>query len=334
MQSRLHNPEVQRLELRWARRLGLLLLDNAILVALTVAVVVFSIASPDVFFTQTNLISVLRFASLGGIVVAFYTLAMIAGQLDLSTVQVGALSGMVFAALFQVAGLPLWVALGAALAVAALFGLFNSYLINTIGVPSLVTTLAVGTLAYGVSFLILDSFGSSSIMRLSRPPLRSLINTQLLGVPVTIPLMFVVYLFVYVLLNHTRLGAHLYAVGGNPSAARLNGISVNGVVTFALVATSLAGGAATIMLGARQLAVTPAMAVLTSPLVAALFAGVSLSGGSGRIERTLIGVLFFSVLGIGLSILALPSWVRFALEGSAFVLALLTDSLRSHLETR
>jgi ribose transport system permease protein len=310
------------------------LIDNAILIALVLAVVVFSVASPDVFFTPTNLISVLRFASLGGIVVAFYTLAMIAGQLDLSTVQVGALCGMVFAALYQIAGWPLLVALPLALLAAALFGLLNSYLISNVGVPSLVTTLAVGTLAYGVSFLILDTFGNASVMRLNRPPLRSLINTEVVGVPITIVLMFVVYGFVYVLLNHTRFGAHLYAVGGNALAARLNGISVSKVTTLALVLTAVASGIATIMLGARQLAVTPAMAVLASPLVAALFAGVSLSGGSGRIERTLIGVLFFAVLGIGLSILALPSWVRFSVEGIAFVLALLTDSIRTHLETR
>lgn len=334
MNSTAHNKPASILETRWLRRAGLLLLDNAILMALIVAVIAFSVASPEVFFTPTNLISVLRFASLGGIVVAFYTLAMIAGQLDLSTVQVGALCGMVFAALYQVMGWPLLVALPVALFVAGLFGWFNSYLINSVGVPSLVTTLAVGTLAYGVSFLILDGLGNANIMRLNRPPLRSLINTELLGVPITIPLMFVIYAIVYVLLNHTRLGAHLYAVGGNPAAARLNGIPVSKVVTFSLVAVALASGAATILLGARQLAVTPAMAVLASPLVAALFAGVSLAGGAGKIERTLIGVLFFAVLGIGLSILALPAWVRFGIEGAAFVLALLTDSIRTHLETR
>ena len=76
MKAAAHDNQASTLELRWLRRAGLLLLDNAILVALAVAVIVFSIASPDVFFTPTNLISVLRFASLGGIVVAFYTLAI------------------------------------------------------------------------------------------------------------------------------------------------------------------------------------------------------------------------------------------------------------------
>ncbi len=310
------------------------LLENAIFVALALAIVVFSLASPDNFFTSTTFVAVLRFASLGGILVAFFTCAMIAGQLDLSALTVGALGAMVFAVCFQVLQIPLLLALLIALGVAALFGALNSYLIYQVQIPSLVTTLAVGTLAYGVSYLLLDSFGTSNIMRLSRPPLRSLINTQVLGLPISIVLMFICYFVLYVVLNHTKLGSHIYAVGANANAARLNGVRVSSVIYFVLVSTAIAAGFATIMLGGRQLAVTPLMSVTSAPLVAALFAGVSLSGGSGRIERTLVGVLFFAVLGIGLSILALPSWVRFSVEGLAFILALLTDSIRNHLETR
>jgi ribose transport system permease protein len=319
---------------RTRRSPAIFLLDNAIVVALVAAIVVFSVASPEVFFSWTNLISILRFASLGGIIVACYTCAMIAGQLDLSTSQVGAFTAIVFTLFFQVMRWPLVLALVAALAGAALIGWINSLLINRVGVPSLVTTLAVGTLAYGLSYLLVDAFGSSSVMRLTRPPLRSLINTSFLGVPISIFLMFGMYAVIYVLLNHTRFGAHLYAVGGNPQAARLNGIRVSRLIATVLMMTAVSAGAATILLGARSLAVTPLMTVLASPLVAALFAGVSLSGGVGRIERTLVGVLFFSVLGIGLSILSLPPFVRFSVEGLAFVLALLTDSIRSHLEQR
>jgi ribose transport system permease protein len=310
------------------------LLENAIFVALALAIMVFSVASPDNFFTTNTFIAVLRFASLGGILVAFFTCAMIAGQLDLSALTVGALGAMVFAVCFQVLQLPLVLALIIALGIVALFGALNSFLIHQVQIPSLVTTLAVGTLAYGVSYLLLDAFGTSNIMRLSRPPLRSLINTEVLGLPISIILMFACYFILYIVLNHTKLGSHIYAVGANANAARLNGVWVSRVIYFVLVSTAIAAGFATIMLGGRQLAVTPLMAVTSAPLVAALFAGVSLSGGSGRIERTLVGVLFFAVLGIGLSILALPSWVRFSVEGLAFILALLTDSIRNHLETR
>jgi ribose transport system permease protein len=316
------------------RSAALFLLDNAIVVALLVAVIVFSLASPEVFFSSTNLISILRFASLGGIIVACYSCAMIAGQLDLSTSQVGAFTGVVFALLFQVLRWPLPLALLAALAFAGTIGWLNGQLINRVGLPSLVTTLAVGTLIYGLSYLIVDGFGTASVMRLTRPPLRSLVNADLFGIPVSIYLMFALYAVIYVLLNHTRFGAHLYAIGGNPQAARLNGIRVPQLISTVLVMTAIAAGVATILLAGRQLAVTPTTTVLASPLVAALFAGVSLSGGVGRIERTLIGVLFFSVLGIGLSILSLPPFVRFTVEGLAFVLALLTDSIRTHLEQR
>lgn len=326
--------ETQPMVKHTRRSLLTFLLDNAIVLALALAVIMFSVASPQVFFSATNLVSILRFASLGGIIVGCYTCAMIAGQLDLSTAQVGALAAIVFTLLFQVERWPLVIALIAALVCAATVGWFNSFLINRIGVPSLVTTLAVGTLAYGLSYLLVDAFGSASVMRLTRPPLRSLVNSDLLGIPISVFVMFALYLVIYVLLNHTRFGAHLYAVGGNPQAARLNGIRVPQLIATVLVMTAVSAGVATIFLAGRQLAVTPLMTVIASPLVAALFAGVSLSGGVGRIERTLIGVLFFAVLGIGLSILSLPPFVRFTVEGLAFVLALLTDSIRNHLEQR
>jgi ribose transport system permease protein len=321
------------------------LLDNSILIALIVAVVIFSVLSPTIFFSLPNLITVLRLASLGGIIVACYTCAMIAGQLDLSTPFVGGLTAVVFAVLFQVMALPLAIAFIIAIALAAGIGWFNSWLVNRVGIPTLIGTVAVGALCYGAAFLIVDSFGQSGVIRLTRPPLRSIVNTTLFNVPISVYLMFVVYFVVFVLLTHTRVGAHLYALGGNPQAARLNGIRTQRLIALVLMMTAVSAGVASILLSGRQMASGPAISILgasasgslaapASPLVAALFAGVSLSGGVGRVERTLFGVLFLAVLAIGMAIINLPAFVRILIEGLAFVAAILLDSIRQRMDTR
>jgi ribose/xylose/arabinose/galactoside ABC-type transport system permease subunit len=149
----------------------------------------------------------------------------------------------------------------------------------------------------------------------------------------------------YVLMNHTRIGAHLYAIGGNPQAARLNGINTGRLIALVLVLTALSTTVASILLSGRQLAAGPIISALgasssgslaspASPLVAALFAGVALSGGEGRVERTLLGVLFLATLSIGMAIVNLPVYMRISIEGIASVLAILLDSLRRRIETR
>ena len=334
-----------RQEASRGRSILLFFLNNGILIALLVELAIFSIASPTIFFSTSNLITILRLASLAGILVACYTCALIAGQIDLSTAYVGSLAAVIFAILFQIAAWPLAVAWIAALVLAGAIGWFNSWLICRVGVPSLIATLAVGTLCYGIGFFLADIYGRTQAIMLVRPPLRSVVNTAFFGVPITIYLMFLIYLVVYALLNHTRVGAHLYALGGNPQAALLNGIPTTRLVRLVLVLTAVSSGMVSIFLSGRQLSAGPvvsalgasqsgALAAPASPLVAALFAGVSLSGGSGKVERTLFGVLFLAVLTIGMAILNLPVFIRILVEGLAFVLAILLDSIRQQIEMR
>ncbi len=310
------------------------LLDAVLPAALVIALVIFGLLLPGLFFTAENLLSILRYAALGGVVVACFSLALIAGQIDFSTVQVGVLTSAVFAWLYQYQVWPLLPALGAALLVATLCGLTSAWLINTLRVPSLVATLAVGTLALGLAYLIFDQYGATNTLRLSRAPVRAIATSAPLGLPFSVWLMSGVYLLAYGVLNHTRVGAHLYAVGGNPQAARVCGVRVERLIAGVMIAVALGTGLATLLFSGRNIAVSPSSAVIAAPLAAALLAGISLVGGAGRLERTLLAVMFFAVLSIGLSLLALPAFVRVMLEGTVFVLALLGESVRGSLEAR
>lgn len=313
------------------------LLNNGLLFALLIEVVIFAIASPDIFLSTGNMFTVLRISATTGITVAFYTMALITGQIDLSTAQVGAAAAVVFAWLFAILEWPLEIAFVIALAFAAILGLINSWLVIRVRIPSLIATLALGTLCYGLAISLVQANSTTGLIKVTRPPLREIVNTEVFGIPATVIVMFVVYAFIYVLLNHTRLGAHLYALGGSAQAARLNGIQDKWLIRLVLIGTAVSAGISAIIISGRGLsasATTPVGGVLGGPLIAAVFSGVGLSGGTGRIERTLIGVIFLAVLTSGLSILNVSPFARSMIEGLAFVLAILLDSIRQRLETR
>lgn len=313
------------------------LLNNGLLIALVIEIVIFSTASPDIFLSTGNLFTVLRISAATGITVAFYTLALIAGQIDFSTAQVGALTAVIFAWMFAILEWPLEVSFILAMACAAFLGLINSWLIIRVRIPSLIATLASGTLCYGIAISIIQANGTTGLIKLMRPPLREIVNMEVYGIPATVIVMFAAYAVIYVLLNHTRVGAHLYALGGNPHAARLSGIRDRRLTRFALIGTAMSAGLTAIIVAGRGLsasATTPVGGVLGGPLLAAVFSGVGLAGGSGRIERTLIGVIFLAVLTSGLGILNVSPFARAMIEGAAFVFAILIDSIRQRIETR
>ena len=309
------------------------LLDNGLFIAFTLEFVLFAVAAPNMFLKSRTLEAILRLSGPAGIVLASYTITLISGQIDLSTAQVGGMASLMFAAVFQLLEWPLGVALALTVVLTIAVGLLSSYLIQQ-GIPSFVSTLAVGVVSGGIGYLIINLTKQPGMIRLVRPPLRDIANFEILGVPFVIPLMFVAYAIGWIVLNQTKFGAHIYALGGNPSAAALNGINAARIARIVLVTNAVITGMAGILIAGRQLAAQPGVEGLGQSLTAALFAGVALSGGSGKIERTLIGLLFLSTLTIGLGILNVAAPVRQLINGLAFVFAILLDSIRQQMASR
>ena len=309
------------------------LLDNGLFIAFILEFVLFAVAAPNMFLKSRTLEAILRLSGPAGIVLASYTITLISGQIDLSTAQVGGMASLMFAAVFQLLEWPLGVALALTVVLTIAVGLLSSYLIQQ-GIPSFVSTLAVGVVSGGIGYLIINLTKQPGMIRLVRPPLRDIANFEIIGVPFVIPLMFVAYAIGWIVLNQTRFGAHIYALGGNPSAAALNGINAARIARIVLVTNAVITGMAGILIAGRQLAAQPGVEGLGQSLTAALFAGVALSGGSGKIERTLIGLLFLSTLTIGLGILNVAAPVRQLINGLAFVFAILLDSIRQQLASR
>ena len=330
-------------------KVGRFMLNNGLLIALLTETAIFALLIPrDIFFSRLNVINILRMSSGVGILGIFYAVALIAGVVDLGYLGAMSLAALILGVLFQVAMWPLGLACLAALVVLILVEVVNALLITRARVTSIIATIATSILAVGLSYLILFQVTKEGYLRLLRPELQDLADFKILGLPAIIPLAAVIFVVVYIVLNETKLGAHLYAVGGNAQAAQLNGINRNRLITLVLMGIALGGWITTIYVLSRTLYAQVLMGsfgastgaaqgtafVRPDPLIACLFAGIALFGGVGRLERLLLAILFLAVMVSGMGILNVSAALRVTVDGLAFVFAVLIESIRQRIENR
>ena len=304
------------------------LLENGLYVSTALMVVVFALMLPS-FFSLENGLNILSSAALKGIIAAGFFIALSAGLIDTSILGVAAVSTVLTGVLFQELGWPLWATLLGVAAASLVMAALNDALVVRAKINSFVATTATSGIFLGVCLALT----SGQTISITRPELQAVLLARPLGVSVSIWLMFACYLAGYVMLNHTRLGAHLYSTGANHHAARVNGVPVNRVTftAFALcaiasalgtvLATARAGG--TLLFGTQFLTFD-----LTEIFTAVLLGGASLFGGSGKIERNLVAVLFLTGLANGLQLLQAGTGIWLVLKGGAFVAAIILDVVR------
>lgn len=299
-------------------------LDYGLYAALAGLVVYFSIASPY-FWTQTNLLNIGLAVSLNGMMAAAMTVALIAGQLDLSIGASLALSAVVTAMAIQDLGLPAFAAVLVAIGAALLVGLLNSVLIIQVGINSIIVTIAVALTVRGVAQILTDG-QAISITDLS---LQRFVNSRPFGVPTPLILLVVVFAVLFVLLQYTRIGWHVYAVGGNVIAAVRNGVAAKRIYFGVFLLTAGTAGLCGALSAGRAASGGPFFGATTEfdVLTAVLLGGVGLGGGAGRIERTLAGVLLIGVLNNGLTLLSVDTYVQSTVRGAVFLLAVVLGAI-------
>jgi len=319
-------------------KIGWFFLNNGIIIALFAEVLIFTLVGKSKFWNSSVLAIILQTTAAVGMLMPFYTLSMISGIVDFGGAPMGA---VMFAVLITGYHWPWPVALLGSLALSFIIGSFNSWLVLKVRIPAIVTTLMTGGVLGGVAYMLSEHFGRSYQIKLIVPALRHLWLTKPLGLPLPVYFMFVLYIFVYVLLNHTRVGAHLYAIGANPDAAQRAGINYYKLFIIVFVLLNSMTSIAIILHSVRVMNAGPYISPNISSgagvpvtLAAALFAGIGLFGGSGRVEFTLVGLLFFAVLMVGMAVITFPAQFRVAVDGIAFLAALLLDSIRRYLSTR
>jgi ribose transport system permease protein len=306
----------------WLARFGTL-------ASLALLLIVFSLARPDVFPTVDNLLNIMNQVSILGTMAFGLTVCLVMGLFDLSIAAMATLGGYVATFLLvqypDTIGVPEAVLIS--LAVAAVIGVFNGLIVSYLGISAFIATLATGSIITGAMLGI-----SNSKTIITGIPDEFLIIGQgaLFGVSNPIVIMLAIGVILWLLLEHTQLGRHLYAIGGSAEASRLSGIAVKRYAPIALaicaVCAALGGLMAASVLGAGRPQGVGDTYLLNA--FAAVFIGASsLRPGKFHIVGTFIGVMLIGIINNGLSVMGVPTYWQYIVQGLLLIIALFSAGL-------
>lgn len=300
------------------------LLDNGALSALVVLLVAMSLLSGD-FLTTQNLLNVGVQAAVTAILAFGVTFVIVSAGIDLSVGSVAALSATVLAWTATSQGLPVWLAVIFAVGTGIACGFVNGLLVSYGKLPPFIATLAMLSVARGLSLVI--SQGSPIPFPDSVSNLGDTIGGWL---PVPVIVMIAMGLITAVILARTYIGRSMYAIGGNEEAARLSGLRVKRQKLVIYGLSGLFAAVAGIVLASRLVSAQPqaAQGYELDAIAAVVIGGASLAGGVGKASGTLIGALILAVLRNGLNLLSVSAFWQQVVIGVVIALAVLLDTLR------
>ena len=293
-------------------------------VGLVVVTLVMILAS-DTFLTASNLSNIARQVSINAIIAVGMTCVILTGGIDLSVGPVMALSGTLTAGL-MVAGLPPGLAIGAGLLVGVAFGIGNGLFVAYLHMPPIIVTLATMGIARGFGLMYTDGYPISGL-----PEWFGFFGRQsLLGIQVPILIMLVTYLVAYVLLQHTRIGRYIYAIGGNEEAVRLSGVRAARFKLLVYGISGLTAAIAGLVLTSRLMSGQPNAGIgfELDAIAAVVLGGASIAGGRGVIVGTLLGAMLLGVLNNGLNMLGVSPYVQSVIKGAIILLAIFISRQR------
>ncbi|MBT0087647.1 ribose ABC transporter permease [Vibrio alginolyticus] len=302
------------------------LIEQKSLIALIFLIVVVSFLNPN-FFTVDNILNILRQTSVNAIIAVGMTLVILTAGIDLNVGSVLALCGA-FAASMIALEVPVLVAVPTALVAGAALGAISGIIIAKGKVQAFIATLVTMTLLRGVTMVYTEGRPISTGFTDTADAFAWFGTGYALGIPVPVWLMVVVFAAAWYLLNHTRFGRYVYALGGNESATRLSGINVDrvkiGVYAICGMLAALAGIIVTSRLSSAQ--PTAGMGYELDAIAAVVLGGTSLMGGKGRIMGTLIGALIIGFLNNALNLLDVSSYYQMIAKAVVILLAVLVDN--------
>jgi len=285
--------------------------------AIAVGVVALALTSPA-FLTEFNLYVMLRSFCVALLVAYAQMIALGVGQMNLSVGALGGLVAIAFGGLMEVLGVPVALAVPAALAIGALAGWINGALIVKTGINGFIITLATASAFAGVNLGV-----TRSIPFYKMPAAVVAFGTARISIfPFLLIAPLIVTALAALLFARTVPGRHLLAVGGNPNAAELSGISKDRTIILAHVLSGLLAAGAAILAVAQLGSAQPSIGSdwLLISFAAPIIGGASLSGGHVSIVGTLLAVILIALIQNAMVLVKVdPYWVQFLL--GALILA-------------
>ena len=302
-------------------KIGDILKRYGIIIVL-ILMIVFTALKSEVFLRPSNLINILRQVSINGILAVGMTMVIISGGIDLSVGATMGIAGIVLARTIHLGIVP---SIICALASGVVVGLLNGTLVTKIGIPPFVATLGTN-IAFRAVCVVLT--GGYPLIPEASAGLKWIGAGKVSGIPVPViicSLAFAVFIFV---MNKTRFGRYIYAVGSNEESSNYSGIKVpkTRITVYAIMGflSALAG----IVLVSRLYSTGPLTGngYETDAIAAAVIGGTSMMGGEGRLARTIIGVLILGVLSNLFNLLGVAADYQGIFEGAIIILAVGADT--------
>ncbi len=286
------------------------------------------------FLSLTNILNVLRISSVRAIIALGVGSILITKGTDLSSGRIVGLTACVAASLMQkpdyaykmfpnMPDLPLLVPFIAVMVIGLVIGTLNGVVISTFKIPPFIATLGMMVIVYGASSLYTNAQPIGGL----RSDFTALATSNTIGVPNLIIFAAIVTVVVWFMLNKTVFGKYIYAIGGNPSAALVSGISVRKTTIKTYAIAGVMYGIAGLLLAARTGGATNnyATSYELDAIAACTIGGVSTSGGIGTVSGILTGVLIFEVLSNGLVILGVSAYWQQIIKGIIIIAAIAFD---------
>lgn len=297
----------------WFARFGLALMLLSLVVG-------FSLLKPESFATVDNYRALLNNQAVVVLLALAAMMPLIVGEFDLSVTGVLGVSQALVTGLCALQGIPVVVAVPAALASGALLGLVNGLIVIKLRIGSLVTTLATSTIMGG---LVAWYTGGAPIYEGVPSSLTVIARGSLLGIPLPVLYVAVVCLVLWFVLARLPAGRRLYAVGGNRQAAQLSGIRADRLRIGSFVASGTLAALAGVVLGSQLGSVVPGgeSAYLLPAFAGAFLGATAIQPGRFNPIGTVLAVYTLSIAVSGLQQLGAPFWVQPVFNGTVLLVA-------------
>ena len=290
--NRVAPPSILR---RWGSQLGIVGVGIVMWLA-------FVIAAPMVFTNIDIYVAFAETTPVFGIIALALTLVVITGEIDLSFPSVMALGTAIFCLGVTQWGLPWWAAMIAAFATGAICGWINGTLVARLNIPSLVITIGTQFLFRGLELVLMNGTGVP-LTADKYPELHQIFREPLFGVlPIETVWMVVLAVIIWLLLNRTRFGAHVFLVGDNQTSARLMGVNVVSVKTRVFVLVGILAVFAGLMVSVYGYYFWPTTGdgYLLTAIASVFLGGTSVFGGTGSVVGTLVAAYIIGAINAGI----------------------------------
>lgn len=307
--------------------------EIGIFIFLIVVVTIISIRSP-VFLSFDNFYDIALDSAILAIVAVGEMIVMLTGGIDISLGSSIGLAGMLVALVIKDHwGIPPLIAVFMGTAIGAVLGTINGLFIVKGKLPPVIATLGTMSIFRGLTFVINYALNRGQWIGADKysVPFKDFARGTFLGIPNLILITLIVYGLFYYLLNHTMTGRKIYAVGGNPVAAKFVGINVERILFLPyLIAGMLVGTGGVLWVSRYTSAQTDSASGFEfTAITAAVLGGVNIAGGSGSIWGVLLGSILIGIINNALNLVRISPFWKLAINGFIILMAVIVDKLIS-----